>query len=55
MGLFQRDIAKIIGVTIDTITYWEKGRTHPSKRNIEKVMNFLNNQKDGKNGFIGVF
>jgi len=50
MGLFQKDIAKIIGVSTDTITYWEKGRTHPIKQNLEKVMNFLKEQKNDRNG-----
>ena len=40
MGLFQKDIARLIGVTTDTITYWEKGRTHPTKQNLDKLMNF---------------
>jgi len=50
MGLFQKDIAKIIGVSTDTITYWEKGRTHPTKQNLEKVIDFLNKQDHNANG-----
>lgn len=41
MGLFQKDVAKIIGVSTDTITYWEKGRTELNKRNTEKLNKFL--------------
>jgi len=41
LGLFQKDVAKFIGVSTDTITYWEKGRTEPSKKNIVKIKEFL--------------
>jgi transcriptional regulator with XRE-family HTH domain len=36
-GLFQRDLAKLIGVDEMTIVNWEKGRTKPSKEHIEKL------------------
>ena len=41
MGLFQKDVAKLIGVSTDTVTYWEKGRVEPSKRNMLKIKQFL--------------
>jgi len=41
MGLFQKNVAKIIGVSTDTITNWEKGRTKPSLKNLGKIMQFL--------------
>jgi DNA-binding XRE family transcriptional regulator len=36
-GLFQRDLAKMIGVNEMTIVNWEKGRTRPTKRNLERI------------------
>jgi DNA-binding XRE family transcriptional regulator len=36
-GLFQRDLAKMIGVNEMTIVNWEKGRVRPTKRNLEKL------------------
>ncbi len=41
MGLYQKDVAKIIGVSTDTITNWEKGRTKPCKKNFEQIERFL--------------
>jgi len=41
MGLFQRDVARIIGVSVDTITNWEKGRTRPSRYSMLKIHQFL--------------
>lgn len=41
LGLFQKDVAKIIGVATDTITPWEKGRTKPGKRLLPKIEKFL--------------
>jgi len=42
-GLFQRDLAKIIGVDEMTIVNWEKGRTKPIKQNSEKLEKILGN------------
>jgi DNA-binding XRE family transcriptional regulator len=36
-GFFQRDLAKIIGVNEMTIINWEKGRTRPKGKNLEKL------------------
>lgn len=41
MGLFQKDVAGIIGVSTDTVTNWEKGRTKPSLKNLNKIELFL--------------
>jgi DNA-binding XRE family transcriptional regulator len=41
MGLFQKDVAKIIGVSTDTIINWEKGRTKPCRKNTRKIGLFL--------------
>jgi DNA-binding XRE family transcriptional regulator len=41
MGLFQKDVARVIGVSTDTITNWEKGRTKSSKNNLERIIRFL--------------
>jgi DNA-binding XRE family transcriptional regulator len=42
-GLFQRDLAKIIGVDEMTIVNWEKGRTKPIKQNLERLEKILGN------------
>jgi DNA-binding XRE family transcriptional regulator len=36
-GLFQVDLARMIGVNEMTIINWEKGRTNPTKKNLERV------------------
>jgi len=40
-GLFQRDLAKLIGVDEMTIVNWEKGRTKPIKKNFERLKTLL--------------
>ena len=45
MGLFQKDVAKFVGVSTDTVTYWEKGRTQPNKENLQKIKEFLRLKK----------
>jgi transcriptional regulator with XRE-family HTH domain len=42
-GLFQRDLAKIVGVNEITIVNWKKGRTKPTEKNIlrtEEILGF---------------
>jgi transcriptional regulator with XRE-family HTH domain len=41
LRLFQKDIARLFGVSTDTVTYWEKGRVEPNKRNLRKIEEFL--------------
>ena len=41
LGLQQKEVAKILGVTKDTICNWEKNRTSPSLRSIPKIIKFL--------------
>jgi len=45
MELFQKEVARLIGVAIDTIANWEKGRTKPCKRNARKIELFLERQE----------
>jgi len=45
MRLFQKDVARLIGVSTNTITCWEKGRVEPSKRNLRKIRKFLGIRK----------
>jgi len=44
-GLFQKDVAKFVGVATDTVTLWEKGRTKPSEGNLRKILKFLKIKK----------
>lgn len=37
MGLFQRDVARFVGVATDTVTNWEKGRHQPNSRYLAKI------------------
>lgn len=41
----QYHLAKLLGVSIDTVKSWECGRATPSKKNIEKIEKFLNVKK----------
>jgi ribosome-binding protein aMBF1 (putative translation factor) len=41
MGLYQKDVAEIIGVDVNTITLWEKGRCEPCKGCMKRVEGFL--------------
>ncbi|MEX0812319.1 MAG: helix-turn-helix transcriptional regulator [Chitinophagales bacterium] len=41
LGLYQKDVAQIIGVTTDTITFWEKGRSKPTIKQMPKIITFL--------------
>ncbi|MBI1769663.1 MAG: helix-turn-helix transcriptional regulator [Bacteroidetes bacterium] len=41
LKLFQRDVAKLLGVTTSTITNWEKNRGGPALRLIPKIIKFL--------------
>jgi len=41
VGLLQKDVAKIIGVTEDTITNWENNRTKPYRRFEKSIIKFL--------------
>jgi transcriptional regulator with XRE-family HTH domain len=41
MGLYQKDVAKLLGVTEYTIINWEKGRTEPTVSNIPSLVRFL--------------
>jgi DNA-binding XRE family transcriptional regulator len=40
-GLFQKNLAKMIGVDERTIVNWEKGRKKPAKKNLEKLQKHL--------------
>jgi DNA-binding XRE family transcriptional regulator len=40
-GLFQKDLAKRVGVSEMTIVNSEKGRTEPTKKNLERLQKFL--------------
>jgi DNA-binding XRE family transcriptional regulator len=43
MELFQKDVAQIVGVSADTVTNWERGRTKPSKHAMIRIQQFLEN------------
>ncbi len=45
-GLFQRDLAKIIGVSEITIVNWERGGTRPDRKNSERLKTILRDPKD---------
>ena len=40
-GLFQRDLARLIGVDEMTIVNWEKGKTKPIKQYLERLEKIL--------------
>lgn len=41
MGLYQKDVAKMLDVDVNTVTNWEKGRCRPSKALLEKIGLYL--------------
>jgi transcriptional regulator with XRE-family HTH domain len=41
LGLYQAQVARILGVTESTITNWEKNRTNPTLRLSPKIVQFL--------------
>lgn len=41
LRLKQREVADIIGVSEDCITYWENERSKPQRRHYHKIIKFL--------------
>ncbi|MGH9967124.1 MAG: helix-turn-helix transcriptional regulator [Pyrinomonadaceae bacterium] len=41
LGLYQKEVAAILGVTEDSVCYWENNRVKPSRRIIAKIVQFL--------------
>jgi DNA-binding transcriptional regulator YiaG len=41
LGLFQRELAMKLGVTVDAAAGWEKDRKHPELRHWPKIIAFL--------------
>ena len=39
--MFQKDVAKLVGVCTDTVTNWEKNRSNPDLRALPGVVEFL--------------
>ncbi|MHB9037748.1 MAG: helix-turn-helix domain-containing protein [Armatimonadota bacterium] len=41
LGLLQKDVAKILGVTEASVFYWETHRASPRGRYIPRIIEFL--------------
>ena len=41
LGLFQKDVARYVGVKTDTVILWQKDKTKPSKENLGRIKHFL--------------
>jgi transcriptional regulator with XRE-family HTH domain len=41
LGLFQKDVAKHLGVNVCTITNWELGHTRPDAGFLDPIRQFL--------------
>ena len=41
LGLFQKDVAQLLKVSADTVTYWETGRYKPRVEHMAKLIAFL--------------
>jgi transcriptional regulator with XRE-family HTH domain len=41
LGLTQKEVARQIGATVQTIENWEKGRTMPEARHYPQIFGFL--------------
>lgn len=42
-GLSKRTVAKILGVSIPTLTRWEEGLVEPRDYNLQRIMDLLEN------------
>ncbi|HYG40485.1 MAG TPA: helix-turn-helix domain-containing protein [Cytophagales bacterium] len=40
-GLLQKDVAELIGVSEDSVTYWENNRATPQMHHMPKIIKFL--------------
>ncbi|MBI2401928.1 MAG: helix-turn-helix transcriptional regulator [Gemmatimonadetes bacterium] len=49
-GLLQREVAGILGVTVDTVRNWEVGRNRPSQRQWPRIIEFLGYVPSGATG-----
>jgi DNA-binding transcriptional regulator YiaG len=41
LGLFQKDVATLISVSEDCVTYWENERSEPQIQHFPKIIEFL--------------
>ena len=44
LRLSQKDVAAIIGVSVDTLCYWENNRVQPSRRLLPRILSFLSGE-----------
>jgi len=42
-GLSKRTVAKILGVSIPTLTRWEEGLVEPRDYNLQRILDLLEN------------
>lgn len=40
-GLLQKEVAAMIGVSVESVTYWENGRANPQRKHYPKLFAFL--------------
>jgi DNA-binding XRE family transcriptional regulator len=43
LGLFQKEVAEIVGTSIECITFWENVRSQPQIHFYPKIISFLGN------------
>jgi DNA-binding XRE family transcriptional regulator len=54
LRLLQKDVANIVGVSEDCITFWENGRSKPQIQHMPKVIRFLGyNPVEGESETLG--
>ncbi len=41
LKLLQKEVARVLGVSKDTVTYWEVGRSSPRLQHMPKIIEFL--------------
>jgi len=46
-GLQIKELAKILGVTEDTLINWEKRGVSPTSENLERLINWMENDSKG--------
>lgn len=40
-GLYQKDIAKILGIAVSTYSYWENGTNEPDQKSLVKLADYF--------------
>ncbi|MBD3375769.1 helix-turn-helix domain-containing protein [candidate division KSB1 bacterium] len=51
-GLYQKELAEILGVNEMTVVNWEKGRTVPINENLKRIVNYFGLRIEDVKGLV---